>query len=185
MFYACSTNQNTIPVELSEGEIFFQTIKQTPFQKDTTFILLVIKGNKVKTLYINQRPHFATLRTCHKDTVQDIYLQNNVRKTALRVDTLNRKKIVFSALTKKDTLFWDIPAVIYFYTEKDKKFKFITWKDIRISAWIVQDLPMLSEYILDQFPVCIVVDSANEKTFTQIIRIEQKDIAEIEFEYKF
>jgi hypothetical protein len=180
---ACAAKK-TIPLQLTEGEILFQTIEYTTAKADTHYTLLIIKKNKVKTLYLHQRPHFATIRTLFNPVTERIYLQNNQKKIIPCIDTLHRKNLTANNMKAlSDTMYWNISAQRYQYTNGDSIFIFTTLKSMSVSPQYVQDVQIIEEYKLFKFPVQIVFLSREKKSFTQLIRIEQKDIADIEFEY--
>ncbi|MCS7077872.1 MAG: hypothetical protein NZ455_14270 [Bacteroidia bacterium] len=182
--HSSCVKRNLIPAEFNEGEILFQTIKKRPAQIDTHFTLIIVKKNKVKTLFIGQRPHFATVRDLGDSTVRRIYLSHGSKKTFYYQDTSNKTMILLKNMPAyKDTSFWNLPAVKYLFLQKDKRFRFCVLKDVDISADYVQDLPILSGCKIDRFPVWIEAAGDTLQIVSQLIRIEEKDIADIEFEY--
>lgn len=183
ILYACK-NKSAIPAQLDEGEVLFRTVQKSSLKTDTHFTLLIIKKNRIKTVYIHQRPHFATVRNLDSDMVSHIYLENHQRKVLLHKDTLPKKRLSMSTLTPiSDTLFWDIPASRYKYTRQDTVFIFSVMKKNNISPLFLQDLPLLQGFVPDRFPAQIMLRTADKEVISHIIRMEEKDIADIEFEY--
>jgi hypothetical protein len=183
ILYACK-KKIAIPAQFDEGEILFRTLQKSHTNTDTFFTLLIIKKNKVKTVYLHQRPHFATVRNLNHSAVQHIYLENKQRKVFLIKDTLPKKILTLNLLTKiPDTLFWNSPVSRYHYSTKDTVFSFTILKNTDISALYAQDLSFLQGMKLDKFPVQVMLKTAQKQINMYVIRIEQKDIADIEFEY--
>lgn len=181
--YRCK-NKSTLPARFNEGEILFRTVQISPAKTDTHFTLLIIKQNKVKTVYLHRRPHFATIRTLHTPIVQHIHLNNEKRKAFTLKDTLVRKNLNFNTLTKlSDTLFWDTSVLRYRYSAGDSTFTFSVMKHIDLSPLYTQDLELLQGFVLDKFVAAIKVKTPQTEIVSQIIRLENKDIADIEFEY--
>lgn len=184
LFFACQSKK-TIPEKITEGEILFRTIEKTYSKLDTHFILLVIKTNKVKTLYLHQRPHFATIRTISNPILQKIYLQNSKKHVLIYKDTLPKKELLCDSLKMlSDTLFWELPAQRYAYIHGDTTFVFTIANKLNPEPAYLQDLPVLSHYKINKFPVRIECKTAEKIIHTEVIRIEEKDIANIEFEYE-
>jgi len=180
---ACKTKK-TVPLQLIEGEILFQTIEYTTAKTDTHYTLLIVKKNKVKTVYLHQRPHFATVRTLMNPVTEHIYLENRQRKVIPCKDTLHRKNLTLNNMNAlPDTMYWNMPAHRYQYTSADTILIFTTLPSMSVSPQYVQDAPFVQKYNVFKFPVQIVFVCREKKSFTRLIRIEEKDIASIEFEY--
>ncbi len=184
LFFACQS-EKTIPEKVTEGEILFRTIEKTHSKLDTHFTLLVIKKNKVKTLYLHRRPHFATIRTISNPTLQKIHLQNSKKCVLIYKDTLPKKELLLNTLKMlSDTVFWELPAQRYVYLHGDTTFVFTIANKLNSEPAYLQDLPVLRDYKIDKFPVRIECKTAEKIIHTEVIRMEEKDIADIEFEYK-
>lgn len=176
-------NNSAVPQKIDEGEILFRIIQKEHSKKDTHFVLLVIKKNKVKTVYLHQRPRFATVRTLNNAIIQQIFLENTRRKVVLFSDTLPKKYIrIKDMLPLSDTLFWNTSARRYVYAQQDTILVFTTL-NINVSPLYIQDIPAFINCIPDAFPVHTTLKTKTKQTEIQVIRMENKDIAEIEFEY--
>lgn len=182
LLYACKKKSH-LPAQFEEGEILFRTVQTSAAKRDTHFTLLVIKKNKVKTVYLHQRPHFATIRILNSPVVNHIHLENNTRKAFAVKDTLYKKKLIFNTLIKlSDTLFWNRPVSRHQYNAGDTTFTFSVIKNMDISPLYMQDLDILQGFVSDKFAAHIKVKTSQTEIVSQIIRLEQKDIADIEFE---
>lgn len=181
--YRCK-NKSTLPTRFNEGEILFRTVRVSPAKIDTHFTLLIIKQNKVKTVYLHRKPHFATIRTLHTPIVQHIHLKDEKRKIFTLKDTLLRKNLILNTLPKlSDTTFWDTPVSRYKYNTGDSTFIFTVMKNVDISPLYLQDLEILQGFVLNKFVAEIKVKTPQTEIASKIIRLEQKDIADIEFDY--
>lgn len=182
-FMAC-IQKNTLPTQLNEGEILFQTVEYHTLKTDTHYTLLIIKKNKVKTVYIHQRPHFATIRERSNPITQQIHLENNQRKITTGKDTFSKKLLHIKDLIRlSDTLYWHFTSQRYQYSHLDTHITVTSLKNTTISSFYAQDLPVIKNYIFPVFPVRVEYRTQYKKILTQAIRIEEKDIADIEFEY--
>lgn len=176
-------NNSAVPQKIEQGEILFRITEKEYSKRDTHFVLLIIKKNKVKTVYLHQRPHFATIRTLNKAIIQQVFLENKQRKVVLFSDTLPKKYIRIKDMRSlSDTLFWNTSARRYVYAQQDTILVFTTL-NINVSPSYIQDIPAFRNCILDVFPVHTTLKTQTKQTEIQVIRMENKDIADIEFEY--
>lgn len=187
-FIACKPSKLSLPSPFTEGELLYHSIIiDQNAQKQDYLTLVIFKENLCKTVYLHNPSCVALIRKQPNDNTQLWYQQQQKRWIVNQKDSLKRQKIDFNIFQPtQDTLCWQsIPCAQKTVKVQDTVYKTMVFKNIVINPHLVQDMDWAHAYNFSLLPVWWQIKTPHSFAHHELIRIEPKDISNLEFDGDF